>query len=268
VNDEIADSKTRTAAAKALLAAEREFVRRGMGLVDLSIFAVGLSAGAQRHIREGFARRVLLIEANRMTILEIASPERKENLSSDEAAELNVALNSFYVELRGAMDNLAWALHYEYKLLGEVDEDEVPIRARCQLFDSRSLDPLDTQNPELSKFLRGRLEWAKEFKELRDPVAHRIPIYAVPGVAFPADVEKIRELEAEANRAAQAGDLELSFSKLREARTVGGYQPVFATSGPQGLQIRGIHESIQEDQRAFLEVSETVLAKMKLRVSE
>lgn len=199
-----------------------------------------------------------------MTMLEIASPKRADNLSSDEVAELNVHLNSLYVQLRGALDNLAWALHYELELLGQADEDDTSIRIKCQLFDSRFLEALDKKNPVLAGFLRDRMAWAKEFKELRDPVAHRIPLYAVPGVAYPVDVEKMRGLEAEAKRAAESGDLELSFSKLREARAVAGYQAVFATSGPQGLQVRDIHKSVQGDQAAFLEISETVVKEMKL----
>jgi hypothetical protein len=64
------------------------------------------STQARRHLDEGPVRRVLLIRTSRAAMERIANPKRQEVLELEESSELNVHLNSFYVHLRGAFDNL------------------------------------------------------------------------------------------------------------------------------------------------------------------
>ena len=64
------------------------------------------NAVARQHLWEGFIRRVLLNHTSRLSIERVADPERTEVLNVGSCSELNVHLNSFYIQMRGALDNL------------------------------------------------------------------------------------------------------------------------------------------------------------------
>jgi len=217
------------------------------------------SDDAQRHLKEGLFRRLLLIQTNRIEIERIAKAERRDNLSPYECADLNVHLNSFYFQMRGALDNLSWILHYELKLYGNSTEDDLKIRRKCFLFNTEFRNLVREQLPALAEFIDSKIPWAKDFKELRDPVAHRVPLYAIPGVVFGWEEEQFRELEREAVEAVQYGDLESYHAKQIEASMVGRYKPIFVCSGPSGLQLRNIHSQIDTDHDAFLATCDVVL---------
>ena len=111
-----------------------------------------LTADARRHLCDGFMRRVLLIQTSRIHIEKVATPERKRVLNPYACSELSLHLNSFYIHLRGALDNLAWALHYQFQVLGASDEEHQQTRQRCGLFDSRFLKALESSQPALVRF--------------------------------------------------------------------------------------------------------------------
>ena len=88
---------------------------------------------AQRHLYEGFNRRVLTIESGRVVIERITGSPRREPISVYEATELSLHLNAYYLNVCGTLDNLAWALQHEFKVLGQVRETSGK-RMQCTLF--------------------------------------------------------------------------------------------------------------------------------------
>jgi hypothetical protein len=228
------------------------------------------SSFARLHILDGFQRRLLLMQANRFHIEKVAKPGRTEVLNTYACSELTVHLNSFYVQLRGALDNLAWALHYEFTLLGSVGEADPGTRSRCNLFDRRFLKPLESVDSVFANFLRGKQRWFEDFKERRDPVAHRIPLYAMPGVireGSPEEAEANR-LRAECNDAFSRGDLHEGMNKWFAFAKVGAYEPMFVQYEPNGYSIRNIHNQIRSDHAEFLAVCEAALDTLLRRASD
>jgi hypothetical protein len=192
----------------------------------------------------------------------VATPKRKKVLDTHACAELNVHLNSFYVQLRGALDNLAWVLHYEHDVLGSADESDQPTRTKCNLFDGRFLKGLDASHSLLASALRAKRPWFNDFKERRDPVAHRVPLYAMPGVIRQGspDAESVQRLSAESGEAFARGDIEEGTRKLFESWSVGEYVPWFTQYAPNGYSIRDIPTQIGADHNEFLTVSEAAFA--------
>ena len=176
---------------------------------------------ACRHMREGFARRLLLMQTNRLAMIEIAPLDRTEKLSTYECADLNVHVNSWYVQMRGALDNLSWALHYEWNLLGMGGEDDAKTRRSCYLFTDQFRRAATTKLSVVPAVVEAHVVWAASFKKLRDPIAHRVPMYAVPGVAFDDDRKEFERLNAEASEAIKLGDLGTFRDKTWEAQRVG-----------------------------------------------
>lgn len=223
------------------------------------------SPHARRHVREGYAPRLLLMQTNRFEMIKIAPLSRTKKLSSYECADLNVHVNSWYVQLRGGLDNLAWAMHYEWGLLGSGDEDDHTIRGKCHLFGKDFQRSVEAVLPELTPVLQQQADWAAEFKKLRDPIAHRVPMYAVPGVAFDDDKVRFESLNAEANAAAAAGDFNTFREKMFEAQEVGTYYHVFAMSGVGGIKLRRLPVQLASDAKAFLTLCESIVSSFEAR---
>jgi hypothetical protein len=214
---------------------------------------------ARRHMREGFARRLLLMQTSRLAMIEIAPLDRKEKLSTYECADLNVHVNSWYVQLRGALDNLSWALQYRWQLLGDGDEDDPKVRRLCYLFGKECVQVMGQTLPRLQQVVSSYSAWAKDFKELRDPIAHRVPMYAVPAVAFDDEKRQFERLSSEANQAAESGDFDTFRTKMQEAQDVGTYYHVVAMSGSGGIELRRLPPQLAQDFNAFLAISEAVV---------
>ena len=241
-----------------------KFTRREFALVHASQsnFAKLKGVSAQQHLREGFERRVLLNQTSRLHIEGVANPEQTEVLNTYACSELNVHLNSFYVQLRGALDNLAWVLHYHHGLLGPHDESHRGTQRDCGLFNKAFLRPLDSVEPALANFLRSKQSWFDAFKELRDPVAHRVPLYAMPCVIREGspDAERLAELRQRMNVAVEARDLNRVRDTFFEAQGVGSYEPWFTQYGPKGYAVRDIRRQIDNDHGEFLEIAQAVFA--------
>jgi hypothetical protein len=221
--------------------------------------ATSLCFDAQRHLQEGLARRILLMQANREAILQTAGRGRTNALSSDEVIDLNIHVNSYYVQLRGALDNLAWALQYEFDLLGQGGEESGEIRTQCHLFGQCFRDVLGLRIGALAELLQNRLTWAADLKKLRDPVAHRIPLYVPPAVVSGEEIDRLRDMFAEGKELMKAGRLSDGLARIREGYRIAGFQPYLVTSDPGRLAWQDLHETIARDQTAFAEVVEGVL---------
>lgn len=216
---------------------------------------------ARQHLCEGFQRRLLLNQSSRFRIDEIAEPDRTSVLDLGLTAELNVHLNSFYVHIRGALDNLAWWLHYEFAVLGDGDEDDPRTRNQCGLFHESFLKNLEQRWPDLGAFLRSKVQWSKDFKELRDPVAHRVPLFAMPGVIREGSPEAQRslELQGEMNRAIASGEIDQITGLMFESFRVGTYEPWFTQYGPKEIVVRDLKKQIATDWGEFLDIAKAVL---------
>lgn len=231
-----------------------------MQLVSESVNGCGhLRDHTQRHLRDGFARRALIVANSRLHMLDIATPGRTEVLSVEECEWLNILLNSFYVQMRGALDNLAWALHYQWDLLGVGDETDPDVQRRCYLFSNSLLGQLETHLPELTRTLRAQSNWASEFKQLRDPAAHRIPLYAVPGFATVEEAQAANGHWQRSLQLIQRGQFEAALHAAASATQLGRYEPILALLGPSGAEVRSLHAQIETDHTQFRQVSRAVV---------
>lgn len=218
------------------------------------------SANARRHFNEGFVRRHYMLQSSRLFLCQHCSQSRKEPLSPYEATDCAIHLNAYYLNLRGVLDNLAWVLQYEWQLLAGVTEDGGRGRQECNLFGPRFLAALKSQHSELASVLDQHGNWARELAELRDPAAHRVPIYVPPSVITSQEqVEKFRQIEAQADVAlSERGDRPIS-EIYREAQAVADFMPVMIISTPQGLGIRSISEQVRSDHDKYLTIARAIV---------
>lgn len=186
------------------------------------------------HMRYGLGRRLKALWLSLRSIVDIIPPGRVAPLQSEEVDAVSRDLNVIYINLRGALDNLAWAV---WSLSGE----QLPKRSQIGLF-TRALDKSEALHP-LAETLAPFAGWADDLAARRDPAAHRIPLSVAPSMLTGDDVQLYRERHAEYMSAQRgANELLVQFGPLspewKEAQrvedaalerlnSVGEFTPVF-----------------------------------------
>jgi hypothetical protein len=180
-------------------------------------------------------------------------------LSPYEATDCAIHLNAYYINLRGALDNLAWVLQYEWQLLTGITEDS-PSRLKCNLFTKDFITAQHVRHPDLASLLSRYGNWAKELAELRDPAAHRVPIYVPPSTLTSHEqLENFKNILAQIDvPSRELGDKYIS-EIYREAQAVGDFIPIMIISTPQGLMIRSISAQVRYDHDKYLSIASAVV---------
>ncbi len=217
------------------------------------------SVRALQHLKEGFNRRVYMLDAGLRFVLENTRRQDGKVISIYVATELAIHLNAIYLNLCGALDNLAWALQYEHQLLENVEETTGRKRFQVNLFNSKFLKALESFTGTLVTALQEHDRWYKDLRDLRDPAAHRIPIYAVPGIMTGPQANTFGELQARAADLFEAGDHDGGMNLIFESSTLGTYEPLMILSHEAGLEPRDIRTQVQDDDYHFVAVAELVL---------
>lgn len=215
---------------------------------------------AVRHLKEGLTRRLYMMRACRILFREKTRPDRKRTLSAHLATELAIHVNAYYLNLCGSLDNMAWALAYEWAMLPGIDEDKPASRQYCNLFGREFRRDLRQRRSGLADLLDEHFEWNRELRKFRDPAAHRIPLYVAPGVIRDRKtLEKFYEMGKEAEKSEEErGGRSLS-EIFEEQRAVAGYEPIITTSSTDGLEEHSIPEQVGSDHQTFLKITEAVI---------
>jgi hypothetical protein len=141
-------------------------------------------------------------------------------LSADESEELTRDLNLIYLNIRGVLDNLAWALLHEFA------QEKLKIHpTKISLFKPCISD--DNRFDELSLALNAHREWNFDLADRRDPSAHRIPLTVPPQVLASEDRSVYAELLNEYARAVQDLDFVAADQKLKQTERMGQFYPYF-----------------------------------------
>lgn len=193
-------------------------------------------------------------------IVAVANPRREQPLSDDEELELTLHLNSFYLHIRGCLDNLAWCLVHELQLFGASVQEET-IKREVDLFNKKFLRKLKRVLPGLSASVDQHKQWQCDLKTIRDPVTHRIPIYAVPTVLSPEEEERYQVVYQRAEEARAKGDFDLADRLYRELDGIGRYVPYFAQSPSTGA--RKVYPQVANDLSVVLELADDVIAHLE-----
>jgi hypothetical protein len=231
---------------------------------DLLTFALSAEAHltnphAKRHLRQGLYRRILMMKESRFQITQTISATGDSPLDAYTVTGMSIHLNSYYLHARGALDNLGWLLNYEFGLLANVHEDSPKGRNALSVFGSRFLSALRAIAPAAAAVLEQNRTWEQELKALRDPVAHRIPLYAVPAIASEDQSREILRLHQLADEAFRAGEHHLGVERLSESSRIGLFVPAFVESSTTGVRLKSIPTQMAHDLESLAIVCNALL---------
>ena len=215
---------------------------------------------AQWHLFAGFLQRYLMMSASRERIFN-ETHNRGNLLYPELTVELNIHLNSYYLNLRGALDNLASVLALEWGLRPQTER-----RGRVQyfadLFREDFQSALEIEHPSLVRRLRKLNRWRSEIKEFRDPAAHRTPLYVAPGIHTDDNKERRESLQNAASEAIEKKEFSKYTSLQNEIRNLAEYRPAFLRSQKGGFEFHWLTGQLQRDQRVFLWIVWIVLREL------
>lgn len=216
----------------------------------------------KRFIGEGFNRRLLMMQSSHIRIREKTRPPHKKLLDHHLATELGTHVNGYYINLRGSLDNLAWALIFELALKSPADENNPKTRRYCDLLGRDFLSDLKQKDANLAGVVEGRLGWGINLKEFRDPAAHRIPLYIPPGVMAGQDLDKFKRLDDLASKSEEERGGRSRYEILMEARSLARFEPVLVASTAAGLRQYSLPGQLAQDHKTFLEIAGAIVSSL------
>lgn len=219
-------------------AVEMQYWALSHQLQDALIRSVSLSSevrtvGASHYLRFGAARRLSSLWRAYRNLMSTAPPDRDEPLTGEEADELTDDLNSLYMNIRGTMDNLAWAVLLEYapEALDSHRKKNKGREPTVSLLPEMFVG--QTHFPELLSNLECHKAWASDFKSRRDPVAHRIPLYIPAHVLMPSEAPAYQDKMALYWAACAYRDFATKTEIMQEIEKMGRFIPWFVLEPDQ-----------------------------------
>lgn len=216
-----------------------------------------LVAGANKHLHRGFIVRLYMIE-NSAVELEQNLPKQRGPLPIKLALELTAHLNLLYLNIAASLDNLAWALAYQYALLPNLDEEDRGCRRFVGLMNPRFQEKLHQVNQgDLADALASFADWYRELRDFRDPAAHRIPLSVPHSVYSSADVVERKNLDQDAAKHFAEDEHELGMEKIFQMAGLGTYFPAFIAE-TENIAVYSLGPKVTEDIGSWYKISEVV----------
>lgn len=144
---------------------------------------------AVSYLRFGVAKRISLILRDIRWLTSNCPAHRVEALRDDECELAGLHLNSFYLNIRGTLDNFAWALYWLIAPI-EAANTEASQFMQIGLFQKPVLNLLPGDS-DLRKVIDRHRDWSIDLRSRRDPAAHRLPLRVIPQIISEAENSSI-----------------------------------------------------------------------------
>ncbi|WP_148864037.1 hypothetical protein [Marinobacter fonticola] len=218
---------------------------------------------ALTHLKSGLGARHYVLRHCREYLERTCFAAKRDALSADVATEAALHLNGYYLNLRGALDNLAWILQFELQVFPGTTEDS-GARMKVHLFGDKFLKAVGDRSTPHANHLSAMKSWGLDLAVLRDPAAHRIPLYVPPGIITSQDqVDEFRRLD----HLSGAPESELGGKRrieiMIEAQQVASFEPVFCVNSESGIKVYNIPKQLLFDHRHYLHLARKVLEEFK-----
>lgn len=189
---------------------------------------------ASKYLIHGFNARTRQIKETKFQLSENIKKADGPSLDPYTACHNTIFLNSFYLNVAGALDNLAWIIQHEFNIIEGADEKSKK-RNKVVLYHKEFLEGLKKIDASTVDFILQYYDWYKELKEFRDPAAHRIPLLLPHGIIFDNHKQDydlaIKNLDKQSNN----GDPRLYTEALHNFSNMGVFQPVFISFNEVGV---------------------------------
>jgi len=215
-------------------------------------------AASQEVTVHGFYRRLDTLGHCIERVFEELPPQEAE---PDKAVlmDVTVMIQSFYINVFGAIDNLARVWVYEANVTRPNDD---PLPDRFIGFTARNRYVRDSLTPKMTAYLARVADWFEYLENYRNALAHRIPLYIPPRQVNQAEADETKRLEEEIALAYRERRIE-DVGPLRARQiNLGRFEPVIMHSFGEGARPVRFHAQMLNDYSTVVEFAETVLGEI------
>jgi hypothetical protein len=232
-----------------------EEVHRKFGeLRDRYIVRMYKSGRGREYGVHGFGRRLGVLVRAIDQVYAILPPDREDIPERDEVIDATIAIQSFVLNTFGCLDNLAWIWVHE-KDIREKDGTELD-RKKVGLGSKRLRE---TYTDDFRAYLDGYHQWFEHLKDLRDSLAHRIPLYVPPFIIRPENVDVYNGLEHQSGEALRRRDFR-EYDRLQsEQKNLGLFRPWMTHSQLESAPRVVFHPQLLADFNTVDEVGRMML---------
>lgn len=207
----------------------------------------------------GFARRLGTMMRAIDLVFELLPPESQGFPERDALEDATIALQSFVMNVFGGFDNLAWMIASECEFL---NSEGYPLRREQLGFSPKHKQFRASLSPEFLDYIDGRSTWFEEMRDIRDSLAHRIPLYIPPFCVIESGIEEYNLLSRKAADAVDKGDWD-EYWQAREQQTVfHTFRPWIGRSVSEGRRPIVFHAQLIADFATLWEFSGEALAEL------
>jgi hypothetical protein len=208
-----------------------------------------------------------MLQFARNKIIEIVKVQGVKPLGHNEATWLKILVNSFYLNLRGAIDNLAWFLNYIYNLQEIINEDSSTSRSFTSLFGDTFLEKLKLKDKKLADRLKTYKKWQSELKLFRDPAAHRIPLMFAQSIINEEGLSKSNEINKELQDLCKNPttlEIDRIGYLLESWQNLGRFEPIIITTEVAKSDIKSAPNQFDKDYELILDIGELIVTQVAI----
>ena len=207
---------------------------------------------ADEFFKHGFFRRFQMLFHCIERVFEIYPPDRKIVLEDSERLDIEVYIQTFIINLYGAIDNLAWIINEEYNLNLSLLNITIFNKSIQSCFSKEFTDYINNDN------VGGFKNWYdKHCKVFRHAVGHRIPLYVPPyGVS---NIDKYNEIAKQRINAILNRDFDKVNELNIEEKTLEHILPLYVHSFAENSPYVIIHSQLIADFRTLIELYDNFL---------
>ena len=177
---------------------------------------------AKEYLLHGTTRRLGIVVQCIDNIYSVFPPERDQFLSVEELKEVDINLHSFFINVYGFLDNLAWVFVLEKEINIHKNEVGMFLPKTKVNFKQEFREYIESSPVK---------RWFEEYlKDYRDTLSHRIPLYVPPKLLTPDQIQRDREITKELNKNLKMGDFNAVDILFSEQENLGSIAPIFRHS--------------------------------------
>ncbi len=210
------------------------------------------STDTQRYLRFGFNMRLLHIKELNFQLNNAIKKDGNNRNDPYTTCKLNIALNAFYLNLIGALDNLAWAIQHEFSIINQKDMKN---KFNISLFNKTFQKQLALIDKKYLAEIQEFTEWFSDLKEFRDPAAHRMPLYCPPGILTTEHTKTYAKAKKELESKDFIKDHESYMDSFYDLNNIGTFKPVFCVFSSSGDKIYPLFRTTKSDYEPFWKIS-------------
>jgi hypothetical protein len=205
---------------------------------------------AREFATHGFLRRVSTMHHCIERVVKLIPPDRDITPDKPTLMDATVCIQSFVMNVFGAVDNLAWIWVCEKGL--EIEPKWVGLIPKCKTLRR-------TFSPEMQGYLHKLEVWFDYIVEYRDALAHRIPLFIAPYIVPDENTAAYQTVEAQLLATGDADE----YQRLKEEQLkLGAFQPVMKHTLQDDKGAVGFHFQLLADFATVEEIAHKMLEEL------